>query len=555
MPALDAGPRPRLGDRGVRDAPRLDGRPQAARRHQGPARTAARVEIQRLIGRSLRGVVDFDGARRAHGLRRLRRPAGRRRHPLRVDHRRLRRARARAAAARRRRASSTAVPLTGIGRRGLVRRRRRRAAARPRLPRGLARAEVDANVVMTGDGGLVEVQATAERTPLSRAHLDELLALAEIGIEELRAAQAGRARSAVILATRNAHKLREFERLLGGRRASSRCPTARPTPEETGATFAENALIKARAAAAATGRAAIADDSGIGAEALDWAPGRALRPLRRRRTPPTRRTSPSSIARSRRARRCGTRASSPTSPPTATETLFEGTCDGVMADAAARATGGFGYDPVFARRPTAARWPSSPTTRRTRSPTAASPPEPARPGSLTDRAARLRAQRRLIGGAIEADGARARRRSRSTARRAARARRSTQTPTVISQAMRSRVHARIVPDPDDGCTPARRSRWPTCASCRPTCAPSSCSPRRGVLAGGRLRPRRALVLVAGAGRGDAAHGAARGRRTATRPSSRRAGRAAASARRRSTSPPRWRSGAPGRAVDDRFGPR
>ncbi len=50
-------------------------------------------------------------------------------------------------------------------------------------------AEVDANVVMTGDGGLIEVQATAERTPLSRAHLDELLALAAAGIEQLRAAQ------------------------------------------------------------------------------------------------------------------------------------------------------------------------------------------------------------------------------------------------------------------------------------------------------------------------------------------------------------------------------
>ncbi len=50
-------------------------------------------------------------------------------------------------------------------------------------------AEVDANVVMTGDGGLVEVQATAERTPLSRAHLDELLALAGQGIEELRLLQ------------------------------------------------------------------------------------------------------------------------------------------------------------------------------------------------------------------------------------------------------------------------------------------------------------------------------------------------------------------------------
>jgi ribonuclease PH len=51
-------------------------------------------------------------------------------------------------------------------------------------------AEVDANVVMTGEGGLVEVQATAERTPLSRAHLDDLLALAGQGIEELRALQA-----------------------------------------------------------------------------------------------------------------------------------------------------------------------------------------------------------------------------------------------------------------------------------------------------------------------------------------------------------------------------
>jgi len=50
-------------------------------------------------------------------------------------------------------------------------------------------AEVDANVVMTGEGGLVEVQATAERTPLSRAHLDELLALAAMGIEQLRDAQ------------------------------------------------------------------------------------------------------------------------------------------------------------------------------------------------------------------------------------------------------------------------------------------------------------------------------------------------------------------------------
>lgn len=50
-------------------------------------------------------------------------------------------------------------------------------------------AEVDANVVMTGAGGLVEVQMTAERKPLSRASLDELLGLAEGGIARLREVQ------------------------------------------------------------------------------------------------------------------------------------------------------------------------------------------------------------------------------------------------------------------------------------------------------------------------------------------------------------------------------
>ena len=50
-------------------------------------------------------------------------------------------------------------------------------------------AEVDANVVMTGDGGLIEVQATAEKTALPRTHLDDLLVLAAAGIEQLRTAQ------------------------------------------------------------------------------------------------------------------------------------------------------------------------------------------------------------------------------------------------------------------------------------------------------------------------------------------------------------------------------
>jgi ribonuclease PH len=50
-------------------------------------------------------------------------------------------------------------------------------------------AEVDVNVVMAGDGRLIEVQATAERAPLDRAQLDELLDLAATGIEEIGLAQ------------------------------------------------------------------------------------------------------------------------------------------------------------------------------------------------------------------------------------------------------------------------------------------------------------------------------------------------------------------------------
>ncbi|HET7856803.1 MAG TPA: ribonuclease PH [Gaiellaceae bacterium] len=54
-----------------------------------------------------------------------------------------------------------------------------------------AAAEVDINVVMAGDGRLIEVQATAERAPLSREQLDELLDLSAHGIEEIGRAQRG----------------------------------------------------------------------------------------------------------------------------------------------------------------------------------------------------------------------------------------------------------------------------------------------------------------------------------------------------------------------------
>jgi XTP/dITP diphosphohydrolase len=76
----------------------------------------------------------------------------------------------------------------------------------------------------------------------------------------------------VVLATRNEHKLREFREALPSIEVL-RLPDDVELPPETGETFAENALAKARAAHAATALPAIADDSGIEAAALDGRPG------------------------------------------------------------------------------------------------------------------------------------------------------------------------------------------------------------------------------------------------------------------------------------------
>jgi ribonuclease PH len=145
------------------------------------------VEIQRLIGRSLRGVVDFEalGERTVYlDCDVLEADGGTRCAAITGAYVALHLALARWVFE----GSLEAIPLTqsvaavSCGMVGGV----------PLLDLDYSEdstAEVDANVVMTGDGGLVEVQATAERTPLSRASLDELLALAAAGIERLRAAQ------------------------------------------------------------------------------------------------------------------------------------------------------------------------------------------------------------------------------------------------------------------------------------------------------------------------------------------------------------------------------
>jgi ribonuclease PH len=145
------------------------------------------IEIQRLIGRSLRGVIDFNalGERTIYiDCDVLQADGGTRCASITGGMVALRLACERLVAA----GALERVPLTGTVAAvscGIV-------GGVPLLDLDYAEdssAEVDANVVTTGDGGLIEVQATAERTPLSRAHLDELLALAGHGIELLRGAQ------------------------------------------------------------------------------------------------------------------------------------------------------------------------------------------------------------------------------------------------------------------------------------------------------------------------------------------------------------------------------
>jgi XTP/dITP diphosphohydrolase len=148
----------------------------------------------------------------------------------------------------------------------------------------------------------------------------------------------------LLLATRNAHKLREFARLLPAA-ALDPLPDGVPTPPEDGETYADNALIKARAATAATGRPAIADDSGIEAEALGGRPG-----VRTARYAGPDATDEENLARFE--------AEVPPDSalryvcviahvdPAGEERLFEGRCEGTMAEHRAGERG-FGYDPIF----------------------------------------------------------------------------------------------------------------------------------------------------------------------------------------------------------------
>jgi XTP/dITP diphosphohydrolase len=150
-----------------------------------------------------------------------------------------------------------------------------------------------------------------------------------------------------MLATRNPHKLREFDRLLASAAIEVvGLPEGVELPPEVGETFAENALPKARAAAEATGQIAIADDSGIEAEALGGRPG-----VRSARYAGEGATDEENRAKLMREAPAGSGlryvcALAYVDPEEAVERIFFGYCHGRLASEP-RGTGGFGYDPAF----------------------------------------------------------------------------------------------------------------------------------------------------------------------------------------------------------------
>lgn len=151
----------------------------------------------------------------------------------------------------------------------------------------------------------------------------------------------------ILLSTRNPHKIREFERLLApaGIVVES-LPDHVELPPEEGETFADNALPKARTAAARTGRPAIADDSGIEAEALGGIPG-----VRSARYAGENATDEQNLDKLMAEAPAGSGLRyvcviAYVDPSGGVERLFEGECRGRRAERR-RGERGFGYDPVF----------------------------------------------------------------------------------------------------------------------------------------------------------------------------------------------------------------
>lgn len=150
----------------------------------------------------------------------------------------------------------------------------------------------------------------------------------------------------VVLSTRNEHKLRELAEILTGFELLP-LPADVELPPETGETFAENAVIKARAAHVATGLPAIADDSGIAARALGGRPGvRSARYAGEDATDEENLNKLIAELDGSPDRHVAYVCALAHIGADGEETVVEGRCEGELISEP-RGSGGFGYDPAF----------------------------------------------------------------------------------------------------------------------------------------------------------------------------------------------------------------
>jgi ribonuclease PH/non-canonical purine NTP pyrophosphatase (RdgB/HAM1 family) len=136
-------------------------------------------------------------------------------------------------------------------------------------------AQVDLNLVMTESGKFVEVQGTGEENTFTRAELNLMLEYGEKGISELIEIQK-KSLKEIVIASRNTGKIKEFKSILEPR--GYRVLSIADFPEledieETGVTFKENSVIKAKYVGEKTGLTALADDSGLEVDVLNGNPG------------------------------------------------------------------------------------------------------------------------------------------------------------------------------------------------------------------------------------------------------------------------------------------
>lgn len=219
-------------------------------------------------------------------------------------------------------------------------------------------AAVDMNIVMSGDGNIVELQGTGEQRPFSRAELDRLLALGEAGARRLMQAQRealGEAAGLIgrkprlLLATGNAHKVVELKTMLGDRFdvMSMKDVGIDCEPEETGATFEENALIKARTLCDIAHCACLADDSGLEVDALGGQPGvYSARFAGEHGNDKANNKKLLELMQGVDERGCGFASAVALCRPGRDDIVVRGVCRGQLLHEE-RGTGGFGYDPLF----------------------------------------------------------------------------------------------------------------------------------------------------------------------------------------------------------------